>query len=90
MEIGYTGSKKVEMMPTTMEERVLLLALWKKEDDESLRDVLAMLESSQLFSMKEGKRLVKILKNEGYIEEGALTLKGITAAKAAEQEFKLP
>ncbi|WP_456390653.1 hypothetical protein [Hydrogenimonas sp.] len=77
------------MIQTNMEKRVLLLALWKKEENESLQDILVMLEESRLFVMKEGKRLAKELKNEGYIKEGALTIKGIAAAKAAEEEFRL-
>ncbi|BDY11815.1 hypothetical protein [Hydrogenimonas cancrithermarum] len=71
------------------EEKVILLALLKKEEGENLRDILAMLENNRVFTMKEGKRFVKILKNEGYIEENELTLKGTTAAQHAEAEFKL-
>ncbi len=73
----------------TTEEKVLLLAILKKEDGESLLDVLTILESSRLFTMKEGRRLVKILKQSGYLEENELTFKGNVAAKAAEEEFKL-
>ena len=72
------------------EEKVILLALLTKEEGENLRDVLAMLEESRVFSMKEGRRLCKVLKNEGYIQEGQLTLKGSATARAAKAEFTLP
>ncbi|WP_457592606.1 hypothetical protein [Hydrogenimonas sp.] len=73
----------------TTEEKVLLLALLKKEQGETVRDILSMLENNRLFTMKEGKRLVKELKKSGYIEENGLTFKGDAAARAAEEEFKL-
>ncbi len=73
----------------TTEEKVLLLAMLKKEENETLRDILAILENSRVFTMKEGKRLAKELKKEGYIEENELTFKGGVAARAAEEEFRL-
>ncbi len=73
----------------TTEEKVLLLALLKKEEGETVRDILLMLENNRLFTMKEGRRLVKGLKKDGYIEENELTFKGDAAARAAEEEFKL-
>ncbi|WP_457594759.1 hypothetical protein [Hydrogenimonas sp.] len=73
----------------TTEEKVILLAMLKKEERETLRDILAMLENNRLFTMKEGKRLAKALRNEGYIGENGLTLKGIAAARNAEEEFRL-
>ncbi len=73
----------------TIEEKVLLLALLKKEEGESIQDILLMLENNRLFTLKEGRRLVKGLKKDGYIEENELTFKGNAVAKAAEEEFKL-
>ncbi|WP_457597531.1 hypothetical protein [Hydrogenimonas sp.] len=73
----------------TTEEKVILLAIYKKEVGESLKDVLLVLENSRVFGLKEGKRLLKKLKEEGYIDEGELTFKGEAAARAAEAEFKL-
>ena len=71
------------------EEKVILLAMLKREEGESLKDVLLVLENSRVFTLKEGKRLAKALKERGYFEIGELTLKGEAAAKAAEAEFKL-
>ena len=72
-----------------IEVKVLLLGILKKEADESLNDVLIKLEQSHLFSLKEGKKLLKMLKSEGYVTSDSLTLKGELAAKEAEQEFKI-
>jgi len=73
----------------TTEEKVILLAMLKKEEGESLKDILLVLENSRVFSLKEGKKLAKTLKAEGYIREGELTIKGEAAALEAEREFKL-
>lgn len=71
------------------EEKVLLLALLKKEEGEGVRDIMAMLANSQVFSMKEGKKMLKSLKSNGFISNGELTPKGIAVAKEIETEFKL-
>ena len=70
-------------------ERVLLLAILKKESNETLNDVVLTLENTGLFSLKEGKRLLKKLKSEEYISDSYLTLKGEVTAKNVEQEFKI-
>lgn len=70
-------------------EKILLLAILKKKDDESLMDIVVTLENTQLFSLKEGKRLLKKLKSEEYLTDGFLTLKGDLIAKQVEQEFKI-
>ena len=73
----------------TTEEKVILLALLKKEDGERVRDILAMLANSRVFSMKEGKKILKNLKSSDLISNGELTPKGIAIAKDIEMEFKL-
>ena len=70
-------------------EKVLLLAILKKELDESLNDVVLKLENTGLFSLKEGKRLLKKLKKEEFLSDSFLTLKGEAIAKNVEQEFKI-
>lgn len=70
-------------------ERVLLLAILKKELDETLLDVVLKLENTGMFSLKEGKKLLKKLKNEEFVTESYLTLKGEVIAKNVEQEFKI-
>ena len=70
-------------------EKVLLLAILKKESDETLNDVVLKLENAGLFSLKEGKKLLKKLKSEQFISDSFLTLKGDAIAKNVEQEFKI-
>ena len=70
-------------------ERVCLLALMKKEPDETLGDVQKILVDTGMFDMKECKAVFKMLKSEQYIsEEGGLTMKGVMEAKLAEEMFK--
>ena len=70
-------------------EKVLLLAILKKESDETLNDVVLKLENTNLFSLKEGKKLLKKLKSEEFLTDSYLTLKGEVIAKNVEQEFKI-
>lgn len=70
-------------------EKVFLLAVLKKETDETLNDIIIKIEATGSFSIREGKAILKKLKKENYIENGQLTFKGIQAGKLAEQEFKL-
>ena len=70
-------------------EKVLLLAILKKESDETLNDVVLKLENTNLFSLKEGKRILKKLRSEEFISDSYLTLKGEVTAKNVDQEFKL-
>jgi uncharacterized protein (UPF0335 family) len=70
-------------------ERVCLLALMKKEPNETLKDVQKMLVDTGMFDMKECKAVFKMLKSEQYVsEEGGLTMKGVMEAKVAEEMFK--
>ena len=70
-------------------EKVLLLAILKEESTETLNDVVLTLENTNLFSLKEGKKLLKKLKSEEYLTDSYLTLKGEVVAKNVEQEFKI-
>lgn len=70
-------------------KKVLLLAVAKKRQEESLQDVLAMLENAHVFSRKEGKRLLKELKREQLVDASGLTPKGTALAKEIEEEFRL-
>lgn len=72
-----------------IEQRVLLLALFKKEDGESFSDTLGVLEETKVFTKKEGKKYLKNLKALNYITDDAFTMIGIEKAKEIEQEFKI-
>lgn len=70
-------------------KKVLLLGVLKKEENETLNDVVIKLEETGLFSLKEGKKLLKELKKDEFVTESSLTLKGDLEAKKVEEEFKL-
>lgn len=70
-------------------EKVLLLAILKRESDETFNDIVLKLENTNLFSLKEGKKLLKKLKSEKFLTDSYLTLKGEVIAKNIEQEFKI-
>ncbi len=72
-----------------IEKRVFLLAIYKKLPDESLMDVTKSLVNTGMFDMKKGKKILKELKEEQYIVNEQLTVKGIAVAAEAEAEFKL-
>ena len=72
-----------------IESKVFLLAILKKKDGESLNDIIMILEDAGVFSYKEGRKLLKELKKNGFVEGEELTFKGIESAKDAELEFKL-
>ncbi len=69
-------------------ERVCLLALMKKQSDETLTDIQKMLVETGMFEMKECKQVFKMLKDEQYISNDSLTMKGVMEAKLAEEMFK--
>ena len=70
-------------------KKVLLLAIYKKEENESLTDALLRLEETNLFTLKEGKKFLKELKKDEFISDSSLTLKGELLAKDIEKEFKI-
>ena len=72
-----------------IEERVLLLGLYKRHEGESFNDVVMMLEEAGVFSYKEGKKLLKSLRENGYIQEDKLTVTGVQKAQEIEKEFTL-
>ena len=69
-------------------KQVTLLGIYKKKPEETLTDVRVMLVDTGMYDMKEAKQIFKLLKEEHYLLDGQLTLKGITEAKAAEEMFK--
>lgn len=70
-------------------KKVLLLAILKKQDDETLLDVLKKMDNTKVFSLKQGKKYLKELKQVGFVVNNELSLIGIQKAKEVELEFKL-
>ena len=78
-----------ELGMDNIEVRVLLLALYKKKDDETFNDILGVMEESRVFTKKIGKKYLKNLKELNYITDDGFTMIGISKAKEVEMEFKL-
>ncbi|MEA3497685.1 MAG: hypothetical protein U9R16_01375 [Campylobacterota bacterium] len=72
-----------------IEQRVLLLGLYKKEDGETFNDILGVMENSRVFTKKIGKKYLKNLKELNYITDDSFTMLGISKAKEVEAEFKI-
>jgi len=72
-----------------IEERVFLLGFYTKPENESLRDVLISLANTGMFTLKEGKKILKKLQKEQFIIDGELSFKGLAEAKKAKEEFTL-
>jgi len=71
-------------------EKVLLLAIYKREKDESLEDILKKLVNSGAFlNLKEAKSSLKLLKDKKYIVGNSISMVGILEAKRVEEKFKL-
>ena len=72
-----------------LNKKVLLLAILKKEEDETLNDVIKKMDNTKVFSLKQGKKYLKELKKENLVRDESLTMLGVTKAKEVELEFKL-
>ena len=69
-------------------ERVCLLAIMKKEPEETFLDIQKILVDTGMFEMKECKEVFKALKKEQYLSVDSLTMKGVMEAQIAEKMFK--
>lgn len=70
-------------------KKVLLLAIYKKEEDETLTDVIKKMDNTKVFTLKDGKKYLKELKKEQLVLDDYLTMMGIVKAKEIELEFKI-
>ena len=69
--------------------RVLLLGLFKKEEDETFLDIVKTMENSRVFSLKDGKKYLKELRKLDLITDDGFTIIGLQKAKEIELEFKI-
>jgi hypothetical protein len=69
--------------------QVLLLAIYKKANDETFLDVVKKMENSKVFTLKQGKKYLKFLKSSQYIQHNNLTVLGIAKSKEIETQFKI-
>jgi hypothetical protein len=72
-----------------MEMRVLLLAIYKQENDDTLKDTMIAMENNRLFTAKDGKKMLKELRIKNYLIDNRITMIGIEKAKEVELEFKV-
>ncbi len=72
-----------------IEKKVLLLGILKKQNDETLNDVLISLEEARVFTLKDGKKYLKDLKNESLLINNELSFSGFARAKEVELEFRI-
>ena len=72
-----------------MEMRVLLLAIYKQENDDTLKDTMLAMANNRLFTTKDGNRILKELRNKNYLIDDKITMIGIEKAKEVELEFKV-
>jgi len=70
-------------------KKVFLLAIYKQEVDETLDDTLKALVNTGMFELKEGKVILQELKDEQYILNEKLSLKGVVIAQQALKEFTI-
>lgn len=76
------------MEELSIEKRVTLLAIAKREEGESLDDVLIMLVETGMYDKKEAQKVFKELKEANYIVGENLSMTGVIEADKAEKEFK--
>jgi len=68
-------------------EMVMLLAISKMENDETLKDIMFQMENAGAFDLKESKKLIKKLKENKLIIDDKLSFIGIQKAKEAKAFF---
>ena len=78
-----------ELGMDNIEQRVLLLALYKRQENETFSDILGVMEETRVFTKKTGKKYLKNLKALNYVTDDGFTMIGITKAKEVELEFKI-
>ena len=69
-------------------ERVCLLAIMKKEPNETLKDIQKILIETGMFDKKECSRVFSLLEEQEYISNENLTMKGVMEAKLAQEMFQ--
>lgn len=79
----------MDNLTDNLNKKVLLLAILKKEENETLNDVIKKMDNTKVFTLKQGKKYLKELKKESLVSDDSLTMIGITKAKEAELEFKI-
>ena len=71
-------------------KRVFLLAIAKREEGETMKDILESLVNTGMFEkgMKEAKQTLLELRESNHIVGDNLSMLGVVVANQAEKEFK--
>jgi predicted double-glycine peptidase len=71
-------------------KRVFLLAMSKREEGETMKDILESLVNTGMFDkgMKEAKETLEELRASNHVVGDNLTMVGVMVANEAEREFK--
>ena len=77
------------MTDKDINEMVMLLAISKMQNDETLKDVCFQLSNSGAFSIKESKKMIKEFKANKLIIDDKLSFIGVQKAQEAEKFFKV-
>jgi polyhydroxyalkanoate synthesis regulator phasin len=70
-------------------KKVFLLGVAKREEGESIDEVMKSLVNTGMFDIDEAKRVLEELRQEQYIVGDNLSMKGVLVANKAEEEFRL-
>jgi predicted metal-dependent peptidase len=68
---------------------LILLSIYKKERDETIKEVVAKLDESGAMKVEEAEKILKELQNSSLLSGETLTFTGVAEAKKAEEFFKL-
>jgi len=70
-------------------EQVLLLGIYKRKENESIKDALINVVDTGSFTLKQAKKYLKELKAKKLVQDNSLTFLGIEKAKQVEMMFRL-
>ena len=77
------------MKENEINEMVIILAISKMIENETLKDVIFQMENAGAFSPKESKQLITKLKNDKIIIGNELSFIGLQKAKEAKAFFSI-
>ena len=70
-------------------KKVLLLALFNRDENISIQDVIAELDATQAITMAESKKLLKEIKDDGLLLDGKFTDLGNQKVDEAQKFFEI-
>ena len=78
------------MQEMDIEKQLILMSIFLKEKDETIKDIILKISDTGTFELKVGKKLFKELKRDKYIlENNELSFIGTEEAKKAKRMFTI-